>query len=310
MNTAAANQRALFVFMDMMLPVIPRYRPFQKGIYTTTPSLLPLETDFGNGILDLLPLQLDQGTAALLENKTQIQAYRPLVMQAEFEPAVATAAIAQLAAERKQIEAATDVTYPGNASTEQSWMDTDLPLQIRLEALSMAIAEDIAIVQINPDGTDRNAFLSIAAPSRWAPEEKIGRSFITTHTPVPNMEKTLSAAGKLQQMLIEKGPFVRFTWGIATTPALDTHPVQIEPPYAGGDAFLRVERQVIRRIPEHQAFIFTIRVTVEPLSSVRMVQADAQALAAALRSMDEKSRIYKSVDGHIDALCGYLLETP
>jgi hypothetical protein len=41
-----------------------------------------------------------------------------------------------------------------------------------------------------------------------------------------------------------------------------------------------------------------------------MVQADAQALAAALRSMDEKSRIYKSVDGHIDALCGYLLETP
>jgi len=308
--TAAATQRALFVFIDIMLPVIPRYRPFQKGIYTTTPSLLPLETDFGNGIQDLLPLQLDQGTAALLENKTQIQAYRPLVMQAEFEPALATAAIAQLAAERKQIEAAIDATYSGNASREQYWMDTDLPLQHRLEALSMAIAEDIAVVQINPDGTDRNAFLSIAAPSRWAPEEKIGRSFIATHTPVPHMEKTLSAAGKLQQMLIEKGPFVRFTWGIATTPALDTHPVQTEPPYAGGDAFLRVERQVIRRIPEHHAFIFTIRVTVEPLSSVRMVQTDAQALAAALRSMDEKSRIYKSVDGHIDALCGYLLETP
>ena len=310
MDTAAANQRALFVFMDMMLPVIPRYRPFQKGIYTTTPSLLPLETDFGNGILDKLPLQLDQGTAALLENKKQIQAYRPLVMQVEFEPAVATAAIAQLADERKQVETATDATYPGNASTEQCWMDTDLPLKHRLEALSMAIAEDIAVVQINPDGTDRNAFLSIAAPSRWAPEEKIGRSFIATHTPVPHMEKTLSAAGKLQQMLIEKGPFVRFTWGIATTPALDTHPVQTEPPYAGGDAFLRVERQVIRRIPKHQAFIFTIRVTVEPLSSVRVVQADAQALAAALRSMDEKSRIYKSVDGHIDALCGYLLGAP
>ena len=120
MNTAAANQRALFVFIDTMLPVIPRYRPFQKGIYTTTPSLLPLETDFGNGILDLLPLQLDQGTAALLENKRQIQTYRPLVLLAEFKPAVATAVISQLAAERKQIEAATDATYPGNASTEQS----------------------------------------------------------------------------------------------------------------------------------------------------------------------------------------------
>ncbi len=310
MITAAAEQRALFVFMDTMLPAIPRYRPFLKGIYTTTPSLLPLGTDFGNGTLDLHPLQLDQGTASLLENKRQIQTYRPLILQSDLEPALASAAITQLASERNQIEAAVNVAFPGNSSLEQSWLNTSLSLHQRLEALSMATAEDIAIVQINPDGTDRNACLSIAAPSRWAPEEKIGRSFIATHTPVPHMEKTLSAAGKLQQMLIEKGPFVRFTWGIATTPALDTHPAQTEPPYAGGDAFLRVERQVIRRIPDHLAFIFTIRVTVEPLSSVRRVESDADALAAALRSMDEKSRIYKSVDGHIDALCSYLLETP
>jgi len=307
MNIAAASQRALFVFMDTMLPVIPCYRPFQKGIYTTTPSLLPLGTDFGNGILDVLPLQLDQGTTGLLENKRQIQSYRPLILLAEFDSAIATAAIEQLAAERDQTQVEVNATFLRNIAIDRSWMDTELSLHQRLEALSLAIAEDIAVVQINPDGTDRNAFLSIAAPSRWAPEEKIGRSFIATHTPVPHMEKTLSASGKLQHMLIEKGPFVRFTWGISTTPALDTHPVQTEPPYAGGDAFLRVERQVIRRIPGHPAFIFTIRVTVEPLSAVRRVQADAQALAAALRSMDAKSRLYKSVDGHIDALCGYLL---
>ena len=58
MITAAAEQRALFVFMDTMLPAIPRYRPFQKGIYTTPPSLLPLGIDFGNGILDLAPMDL------------------------------------------------------------------------------------------------------------------------------------------------------------------------------------------------------------------------------------------------------------
>ena len=49
--------------MDSTLPDIPRYRPFHKGIYTTTPSLIPLGTDFGNGVLDAIPLQLDKGTA-------------------------------------------------------------------------------------------------------------------------------------------------------------------------------------------------------------------------------------------------------
>ena len=179
-------------------------------------------------------------------------------MQAEFEPGVAAAAIAQLAAERKQAEAAIDAIYPGNVSTYPMGMDTDLPLQHRLEALSMAIAEDIAVVQINPDGTDRNAFLSIAAPSRWAPEEKIGRSFIATHTPVPHMAKTLSAAGKLQQMLIEKGPFVRFTWGIATPPALAPPPVQTQPPYARRDAFLRLDSHVLPHVPDQPALYLTL----------------------------------------------------
>jgi hypothetical protein len=122
------------------------------------------------------------------------------------------------------------------------------------------------------------------------------------------MEKTLAVASRLQQMLLERGPFVRFAWGISTTNALDTHPSVAEPPYAGGDAWLRIERQVIRRIPEHPAFIFTIRVSVEPLSSVRENPTDAAALASALRSMDEKSRIYKSVDGHVEALCAYLTD--
>jgi hypothetical protein len=89
---------------------------------------------------------------------------------------------------------------------------------------------------------------------------------------------------------------------------VDTHPSVAEPPYAGGDAWLRVERQVIRRIPEHPAYIFTIRVIIEPLSSVRQNPTDAAALASALRSMDEKSRMYKSVDGQVEALCAYLTE--
>lgn len=309
MITAAAEQRALFVFMDSTPPDIPRYRPFHKGIYTTTPSLIPLGTDFGNGVLDAIPLQLDKGTAALIANKHQIQTYRPLILMSNISESVAAAAIQQLSDERDIAQTAVGDVYPGMPQLHDVWRETTRALESRFHALSLAIGEDIAIVEIDSDGDDRNALMSIAAPSRWAPEEKIGRSFVATHTPVPNMEKTLAVAAKLQQMLLERGPFVRFTWGISTTPALDTHPSVTEPPYAGGDAWLRKERQVIRRIPEHQAFLFTIRVMVEPLSDIRKSVTDASALAAALRSMDEKSRIYKSVDGHIDALCAYLLES-
>ena len=309
MITAAAEQRALFVFMDSTLPDIPRYRPFHKGIYTTTPSLIPLGTDFGNGVLDAIPLQLDKGTAALIANKHQIQTYRPLILMSDISESVAAAAIQQLSDERDIAQTAVGDVYPGMPQLHDVWRETTSALESRFTALSLAIGEDIAIVEIDSDGNDRNALMSIAAPSRWAPEEKIGRSFVATHTPVPNMEKTLAVAAKLQQMLLERGPFVRFTWGISTTPALDTHPSVTEPPYAGGDAWLRTERQVIRRIPEHQAFLFTIRVMVEPLSDIRKSITDASALAAALRSMDEKSRIYKSVDGHVDALSAYLLES-
>lgn len=309
MITAAAEQRALFVFMDSTLPDIPRYRPFHKGIYTTTPSLIPLGTDFGNGVLDAIPLQLDKGTAALIANKHQIQTYRPLILMSNISESVAAAAIQLLSDERDIAQTAVGDVYPGMPQLCDDWRETTSALESRFSALSLAIGEDIAIVEIDSDGNDRNALMSIAAPSRWAPEEKIGRSFVATHTPVPNMEKTLAVAAKLQQMLLERGPFVRFTWGISTTPALDTHPSVTEPPYAGGDAWLRTERQVIRRIPEHQAFLFTIRVMVEPLSDIRKSITDASALAAALRSMDEKSRIYKSVDGHVDALSAYLLES-
>ena len=309
MITAAAEQRALFVFMDSTLPDIPRYRPFHKGIYTTTPSLIPLGTDFGNGALDAIPLQLDKGTAALIANKHQIQTYRPLILMSNISETVAAAAIQQLSDERDIAQTAVGDVDPGMPQLHDVWRETTSSLESRFTALSLAIGEDIAIVEIDSEGNDRNALMSIAAPSRWAPEEKIGRSFVATHTPVPNMEKTLAVAAKLQQMLLERGPFVRFTWGISTTPALDTHPSVTEPPYAGGDAWLRTERQVIRRIPEHQAFLFTIRVMVEPLSDIRKSITDASALAAALRSMDEKSRIYKSVDGHVDALCAYLLES-
>lgn len=309
MITAAAEQRALFVFMDSTLPDIPRYRPFHKGIYTTTPSLIPLGTDFGNGVLDAIPLQLDKGTAALIANKHQIQTYRPLILMSNISESVAVAAIQLLSDERDIAQTAVGDVYPGMPQPHDVWRETTSALESRFTALSLAIGEDIAIVEIDSEGDDRNTLMSIAAPSRWAPEEKIGRSFVATHTPVPNMEKTLAVAAKLQQMLLERGPFVRFTWGISTTPALDTHPSVTEPPYAGGDAWLRTERQVIRRIPEHQAFLFTIRVMVEPLSDIRKSITDASALAAALRSMDEKSRIYKSVDGHVDALCAYLLES-
>ena len=178
MITAAADQRTLFVFMDSTLPDIPRYRPFHKGIFTTTPSLIPLGTDFGNGVLDAIPLQLDRGSAALIANKHQIQTYRPLILMSDLSEPVAHAAIELLSYERDIAQTTVGDVYPGMTQLHDVWRETTNSLESRFNALALAIGEDIAIVEIDSEGNDRNALMSIAAPSRWAPEEKVGRSFI------------------------------------------------------------------------------------------------------------------------------------
>jgi hypothetical protein len=188
---------------------------------------------------------------------------------------------------------------------------SDGPYADAFDALCCQVPEDIAVVRRASDRGDWIAALHLCAPSHWAAEAKIGRSFIDAHAPVPGFGKVAAAAAALTEACIARGPFVRFTWGISFDDRLNAHP---EPPPGGapprwdGESplFLRVERQVLWGLPAVDAFLFAIRVYVYDARSLRDDREQREALVAALRSMSPESQRYKSVADRFDDVLAWL----
>lgn len=310
------------------------YFPLRSGRYTVTPSLHRLGTDFGNGERDACLFQFDREFPRFRENKRRCRSERFLkyVRAANLPDDVEQAAVRVLS-ERLVTE------YPGLFSWVGEPSEGHLLLcrltgellrfdsQRRLvevtgadscvaptytdslDALCCQFPEDLAIICRDPTtGDDRLAFLHLCAPSHWAAEEKIGRSWSATHAPVPNMEKSRDAAASIVRVMIEREPMVRFTWGIEFDDLLNHHP---EPPptipaaawnHRGRrltDAepfYLRVERQVIWGLPGVDASLFTIRVYHTPGSAICADAGKREALSRALRSMSAESRRYKGLE--------------
>ena len=205
-------------------------------------------------------------------------------------------------------------------SDEQLIFDQSLQLinntkyQNALDALCCQVQEDIAIIERRKQ-RDFISYLHLCLPNHWAAEDIIGQSFIDAHLPVPEMGKINQQAPKLIETLIHKGPFERFTWGIATDKRLNHHPVApegIEQSEWQGRRFdpdkpelnLRIERQTTTGLPEVHAFIFTIRTyhrAVNGLSSDELT-----ALKHAILTMPDPIKAYKGLHGQSDEICGYL----
>jgi dimethylamine monooxygenase subunit A len=255
----------------------PRYFPAEKGRYVTTPDLKPLGTDYGNGRLDQVAFQYDENTPAFLANKDGRLALTDGF--ADLEEPVVAALHARLADE-----------WPERAFVATSF-----------NSFCQGVCEDIAIVRYSPERGDWSAALHISAPSHWAPEEKLGKGYAATHAPVPGTERSRGAAGSLVDIMIHRGPFVRFTWGLAFDTRLDCHPRHGKTRFDGENLWLRVERQVLLPLPELRAAVFLIRLH---LYEARCVPA--LPLIAALESMSPEARAYKGLTDDWERVMSWL----
>lgn len=173
------------------------------------------------------------------------------------------------------------------------------------DALCCQVQEDITIVRRVPNG-NAVAALHLCAPSFWGAEEKVGQNFVVTHAPVPAFGKVAAAADALVDSCIRRGPFVRFTWGMAFSDRLNQHP---EPPPGLPNAvaqrtdfdptrdpiWFRIERQVVWGLPEVDAFLFAIRVFLHDARVIATDPENGPALRAALESMSPEARRYKGL---------------
>lgn len=302
------------------------YFPLQKGRYEVTPGLHALGTDFGNGHDDTLIFQLDANFIRYHEEKISSRNerldkyYRIDALSSVAQSHITRFIIQQLCQEHPNLfhyqQHRNHYHLSCRLTNEELVFGSDFNLlsaqpdnfgyQNSLDALAMQVQEDLALVEISPTGNDRISVLHLCLPNHWAAEDKIGQNFMTSHKPVPGMEKINRQVKPLLSSLLARGPFVRFAWGLATDNRLNHHPIapenidieqwqgrRFEP--TSPELYLRVERQVLKGFPVINTVLFTIRTYFYDVASLKQSDDRRQALLSALRSMSPETQCYKGL---------------
>ena len=124
------------------------------------------------------------------------------------------------------------------------------------------------------------------------------------------MQKVMDNHSKMMQLLINKGPFTRFAWGISTDDRLNHHP-SVPKGFKGKDwhgrkissytkLYVRTEKQNMIGFPGVNALLFTIRTYFYDVDSLSPIEK--RKLYYAIEDMSPESRIYKGVSGKEEIL--------
>ncbi len=192
-----------------------------------------------------------------------------------------------------------------------------------LLAASLLVQEDLVLMRRGEDGW-RLAAASLCFPSSWSLAEKFGRPLDEIHGPVPGFGAGTRPAGLIARMfdnLRLDRPVERMNWSLQTD-AGRHKPMSSsqrearaavrsarfgERPADG--AFIRVERQTLRKLPVSGDVLFTIRIFVDPMAALARHPdraALARSFAAQLAAMDADQLDYKRLAADRDRLVAAL----
>lgn len=168
------------------------------------------------------------------------------------------------------------------------------------------VQEDLILMRHDEAGW-RLVAGSLSFPSSWSLREKFGRPIHEVHAPVPGFGAGTRNAEVIARMFNfqrPETPVLRWNWSVYDTDRL-FHPETAEPGsrrFGTGEraenVFLRVERQTLRKLPGSGDILFTIRITVDPLSALEQHQDAARiagALVEQLNALDDAQVAYKGL---------------
>jgi hypothetical protein len=308
----------------MPLPSPAQYFPIRNGRYEVSPGLHPLGKDFGNGPTDGLYFQFDDQFSEYRQAKlaARLESLPKYFQIHELSPQIRTAAAQFLAMKLAEehppffhLQESIDgrsleceltqerLLFDRNWDLIEASSTADPPYACSLDALCSQIQEDAAITVVEP-GRNWLAAVHLGFPNHWSPAEKIGKDFNAIHEPVASFGPIARNADVLLQGLMTRGPFVRFAWGLSTGTRLNHHP---EPPpsiplkewkgrgFEGvkdwSEVFMRIERQVLTKLPDVPAFLFLIRTYFRRCSGLD--KPSLGQLMTACTSMTESEQAYK-----------------
>ena len=274
---------------------LPKHTPYKNGEEVVKVGLEPIEEAEWLEIDNLFDSEIE------LKKKLYESHYKEVHQELDLSIKSQQELLEVLKAHLKQY-------YPSHKITAT---ETSSPLK----SASMMVQEDL-VLMIPAEEKYFLGAASLCAPSNWSLKEKFNDSLVDLHKYVPSYQKKI---GNRVNNIFNKLPndriFQRFNWSIYEDASL-FQPVKskslversktITDKNAGDRLFIRVERQTIRRLPKTQAIAFTIRVHVDPLSSIKEDLLLVKGLKKTLKNLSQGMKKYKSVDQIEAPLVGWL----
>ena len=319
----------------------PFYFPLETGVYEVKPGLYRFPHDFGNGLSEQQIFQFDETFPQYHTDKLTARAERleKYYCRSGFDTAAAKT-INRFIIQRLLHEHPLNFSLEQNKDkhtlhcrfsqetltfdTEYNLRETSSPHSISrpfidsFDALVCQVQEDLAVIRCTATGDDQVIALHLCFPNHWAAEDKIGKSFLDVHRPVPDMDRIKLSAGQLLQALVHKGPYIRFAWGISTDKRLNHHPVppaETRQDIWEGRAFnlhepklyLRIERQVIYGFSKDCLVLFTIRTYFYDIAHIHKNHpGHIPVLISAVESMSNQSMHYKGIQKDAPVMLDWL----
>ncbi|HEY4332870.1 MAG TPA: DUF3445 domain-containing protein [Ilumatobacteraceae bacterium] len=251
-------------------------------------------------------LVVDEHRAPDLHRKAALLATeRPMVFAAEAGSEAAGAEALEL------IEAwLADHSVAGQAASARA--NTVEPNEHPLLSAARLVQEDLVVMQRIAGAWVLTAG-AVCFPTHWTVSDKVGLPLEGIHAPVAHYETELrEKVDRFHDRLQPRSPVWRRNWFIVPTAELylPAYGSRLGPPPTiaadGSPMWIRSERQTLRRLPQTDAILFTIRVQLAPLVVLRDRPDIAAKLLAVVRSWDRAKRMYTSTGGAIDAIVAWL----
>ncbi|MET0598854.1 MAG: DUF3445 domain-containing protein [Mesorhizobium sp.] len=304
--------------MDADAPNAPRHAPYDGSSKPFTIGLRPL--DLAQWI------EVDDALASYLAEKSRLFASLPSQVFVE-EPA-------SRAAQREVLDLLVDHLprrHPDRYRLAKDAVEIvgveRVPLGESGPPLAVAarlVQEDLVLMRRDTAGWRLTA-ASLCFPSSWTLREKFGRPLGEIHAPVPGFgagTRTATLIERIFDKLQPAQPVQRFNWSLQAGDALyhplsgleredraAARPARFGSEAALGAAFIRVERQTLRKLAFTGDILFTIRIYLDPLS-VLARHPDRRQLATSfatqLSAMSAAELDYKGLAADRDRLVGRL----
>jgi hypothetical protein len=174
-----------------------------------------------------------------------------------------------------------------------------------LERAALSVQEDLCVLMPDDDGRLVLGAACVCFPSHWRLADKIGRPASDIHGPVPRYDDELADKvdtflGRLRPPLVMK----RRNWTIHESGDLfaPRSPEHADPAIPPEELWLRSERQTLRRLPETDAVVFTIRTQQVQIRVLEQRPDIAGELADRLVAQPEDRARYAGFSAHVPAL--------